>query len=109
MPILPTRGIGQAVAAEAPPGEAAVRGFVDATSRTATGAVPGAQRELPHAGEKNARVVGIHGDVGAAGVLVHEEHSLPGLAAISGAEDAALGLWAESVAECAGENDIRSA
>ena len=54
-----------------------------------------------------ARVVQIHRDVGAAGVLVDEQRLRPRLAAVGRAEDAALRLRAVGVAERAGEHDVR--
>src|SRR2546421_5696076 len=40
----------------------------------------------------DARVFRIHGDIGAASILVDEENALPVLAGISGAKDSTLGL-----------------
>src|SRR4029077_11452798 len=85
---------------------AAVRGFVQAAARPAAGAGPRLEFELPHPSEENARVVGIHGDVGAAGILVDGENLLPVEAAIAGAVDAALGLRPVGVAERAAKDEI---
>jgi len=62
--------------------------------------------QLPHAGEEHARIVRIHGDVRAAGVLVDEQHAVPRSAAVGRSEDAALRLRAVRVAERAGEDDV---
>ena len=54
--------------------------------------------DLPHAGEQDARVVGIHHEARGADVFVHEQHLLPGLAAVLRAVDAALLLRPVGVA-----------
>ncbi len=72
---------------------AAVRALVEAAPGTA-----GAEESRPCAGTATCRrrgcapSCGSRRDVGAAGVVVHEQHLLPGLAAVLRAEDAALGM-----------------
>ena len=62
--------------------------------------------ELPDAGEQNSGVVGIHGDVRGPGVFVHEQHTLPAVAAVLGPEHAALRLWAVAVSLSGGKHDV---
>src|ERR1700693_3390586 len=99
----------QAVTLQALPGGAAVSGLEQAAARPAAGAAPGVNLDLPHAGEKYARIVGVHAHVGATGVFVHEQNLVPSFATISGAEDAALGLRPIGVAQRAGQDDVRIA
>src|SRR6185437_8463355 len=51
---------------------------------------PGAHAELPGAGEHGVGVSWIHAESAAAGFPVHEQRLLPALAAVGGAEHAAL-------------------
>src|SRR5437763_16250948 len=62
--------------------------------------------DLPHSGEENVWIVGIHGYIAAAGVLVHEQGALPGFATVGGAKDAALRLWAIGMAHGTGQHDV---
>jgi hypothetical protein len=50
--------------------------------------------QLPHSGEKNVRIVWIHDQIGAAGILIHFEYLGPALAAVASSKHAALRLWA---------------
>src|SRR5262249_55876440 len=61
---------------------------------------------LPQGGEEHARVARVEADVDGAGVGVLAEHLLPGLAAVGGAVDAALGVGAEGVAQDRGVGDV---
>src|SRR6185295_13375146 len=83
---LPDRRGGQAVAGEARPGRAAVDRLEHTAAGTAAGASPGVDLDLPHAGERQARVAGV-----------------------TGAVDAALLLRTVGVAERAGQHDVRIA
>src|SRR5882672_5414794 len=89
------------------PGEAAVRRFVDAAAWATAFASPGVNLQRPHAGKQNARVAGVHHDLGGAGVLVDKQHALPGLAAVRRAKDAPLRLWSIAVAHGGGEHNVR--
>src|SRR5438067_5753748 len=60
--------------------------------------------DLPHSREENVWIVGIHGHIAAAGALVHKQGALPGFAAVGGAKDAALRLWAIGMAHDAGQH-----
>ncbi len=89
------------------PGVAAVGGF----EKTAAGAgpravFPGALARGPQHGVDGARVGGIEREVDRAGVFVFVEHLLPRVAAIGGAEDAALGVGAVGVTEDGREEAI---
>ena len=75
-------------------------------ARAATGPSPRMDFELPHAGEQHARVVGVHGDVRGAGILVDEEHLLPGPAAIRCPIDPALLLGPVAVPHRGHEDDV---
>src|SRR5205823_422457 len=62
---------------------------------------------LPQRSEQRIGVARIENDVDPAAVAVAEQHPLPGLAAIPGAEDPALVVGPERVAERGDEHDIR--
>src|ERR1700680_989538 len=49
----------------------------------------------------------IEGDIDATSILVFVENLFPGLAAVGGAEDAAIRIRAEGMAQCAHEHDVR--
>src|ERR1041384_2321080 len=99
--------LGEPVAADPLPGGAAVLGDEEPASRAAALPAPGVELELPHSGPEDARVSGVHDQVGRAGRIVDEEHPLPGLPAVHGAVDAALGLRPVAVALGGGEDDVR--
>ena len=98
---------GQAVPFQPRPRRAAVAGDVDRAAGAAGGARPGADGDLPHAGEEGAGVGRIDHQVAGAGLLVHEEHVLPGDAAVERAVDAALGLGRVAVADRRRVDDVR--
>jgi hypothetical protein len=96
----------QSVAGQLLPGQSAVDGFIQPAARSAAGARPGLKFELPHAREKNVRIVRIHDQIGAAGVLIHLQHLRPALAPVAGSKHAALRLRAISMSQCACEHDV---
>jgi len=59
--------------------------------------LPGRTARRPEAGEDDLRVAGIEDEVHASGVFIFVENFLEGLAAVEGAEDAALGVGAVGV------------
>ena len=62
--------------------------------------------DLPRPREERARVLHVHRQARAAGVLVHEEHAVPVLAAVGCAEHTALLLSAGNPAGRAREHDV---
>src|SRR6185295_18481741 len=62
--------------------------------------------DLPRAGEQRPRILRVHRQTRAAGVLVDEEHALPVLAAVGRAEDAALLLRCGDASDRAGKDDV---
>ena len=104
------RQVGQPDAVVGPiqllPGVAAVARDVQAAAGSAAGAPVGVNLELPRPREEVARVDRVERDVGAAGVLVHEEDALPALAAVRGAVDAALLLRAVGMPQRADVDDV---
>src|SRR5437016_7665710 len=96
----------QTMTLQALPCDAAVCRLEQAAARPAAGAAPCVNLDLPHPCKKDSRVVGIHAHVGAARVLVDEEHFIPGLSAVCGAEDAALRLRPVGVAQRARQHDV---
>src|SRR5262249_36721930 len=100
------RRVRQPMLFQALPGHAPIAGFEQTAARTAAVAAPGMDFDLPHAGEQNVRIVGIHCHVAAAGFFIHEQGALPGLAAVGGPKDAALRLRAIGMAHSAGDYDI---
>src|SRR4030095_14864884 len=81
------------------PRVAAVGAAEQAAARTATGNVPEVALGLPHRGEQQARVVGIHREIDRARDVAAIEDPFPGRAAILGAVDAALAVGPEDVAQ----------
>src|SRR6266581_5815545 len=63
--------------------------------------------ERPYAGKQDARIAWIHRNVRTTTVLIHKEHALPMVAAISRAEDTAFLLGTISVPEGARQHDVR--
>src|SRR5260370_14761141 len=94
---------------EALPRDASVDRLEQAAAGPPARPAPRVNLELPHTGEKHARIARVHGDVGAAGVLVNEQRALPALAAVGGAKDAALLLRAVRMPQRAREHDVRIA
>src|SRR5690606_31547586 len=103
---LAVRGLRQAVV-QLRPGDAVVVRDVDAAAGTVAVLRPGTLRDLPGAGNQGIGVGRIHAQAGAAGVRVDEQRALPGLAAVGGAEHAALLLRARGPADGADEHVVR--
>ena len=103
---LADRRLRQTVLGETLPGGAAVDRFEETAAAAAARAAPRVDLDLPHAGEQRARVARVDREVGAAGVLVDEEHALPRAAAVGRAIHAAIRLRPVRVAERAGEHDV---
>ena len=80
------------------PAVAAVVGDVEPRARPAGAEEPGPAPVVPQCGEELVRVGGVHHQLGAAAALVGVEDALPGLAAVGGPEDAALGVLAPLLA-----------
>jgi len=91
---------------EALPGQPAVRRAVDPARGSARDELPGTAHKLPQAGKQHARIARHHHEVGGAGRVVHEQHLLPRLAAVRGAEYAALRIRRPDVTERGHEHDI---
>jgi hypothetical protein len=103
----PHRALGQAgVPGQLGPGVAAVGALPQAGAGAATLQTVGGAAHAPGAGVEDARVGRVHHQVDGAGVLVDEEHALPGLAAVLAAVDAALRVGAEEVAEHRGIDEV---
>src|SRR6185312_8720575 len=88
------------------PGHAVVARGEYAAARTAAVLLPGALGDLPGAGKEYVRVVRVHAQAGAAGILVDEQRAFPGLAAVGGAEHAALLLRRRSTPQRAHEHVV---
>src|SRR5258708_7001614 len=97
---------GQAMLLEPLPCRAAVGGAVQSAAGTTVGHAPGSAASLPERGEQNIGIVRVEGYVDAAGVLIFIEDLLPGLAAIGGAEDTALGVRSIGMAESSYEDYV---
>ncbi len=81
------------------PAVAAVLGAPQAAVLAAAVEGPRLALHLPDGGVEDARVGGVHGQVDGAGAVADVEHLLPARAAVARAEDAALLVGAEDVAE----------
>ena len=88
------------------PRRAAVDGAVDAAARSAAVESPGFALALIGRGEQDLGVLWIHGEIGRAGVLVDEQHLVPGLAAVDRLEYAALGVRTPQMADGGNVHDI---
>ena len=100
------RALGHAVAFDALPGCAVVVRTVETVLVTATVEHPRRAVAFPHCGEEHVGILRIENNVDAAGALVEVENFLPGLAAITGAEDAAFGVRAVGMAESGDQGDV---
>src|SRR6185312_11448720 len=78
------------VARDVRPMRAAVSALVQAAARPTVIQRPGCALRLPHRGIQDVRIARIHHEVDRAGLVIDEENLLPGLAAVSGLEDAAI-------------------
>src|SRR5438105_3426864 len=89
------------------PCRAAVHALEKPTARAA--AVQAVRRavDLPHRGKKHIGVVGIKNNFNAAGFGIAIQHLLPALAAVTAAEDAALGVLSVGVPQRSDEYHIR--
>ena len=98
---------GQAVR-KLPPRSAAVGGFEEAAvgAAVAVAVFPWALARFPKCGVEHVRILGIHFDVRAACVLIPVEDFFPGDAAVGGAKDSALFVWAVGMTEHGGEYAI---
>ena len=85
---------------------AAVGGAVESAAGAAAVHGPEGAPGLPHGGVEDARVVGVHRQVGRAGVLALVQDVVPGLAAVLRPEDAPLGAGAEGVTECGHVHEV---
>ncbi len=61
----------------------------------------------PHSGIQHTRVSGLHHDLAASGLLIHEQRTLPGLSSIGGFIDTAFGVGTKQVPHYCQPNDIR--
>ncbi len=95
--MLPTVALGKA-ARELLPRVAAVGRAPDSPLRTARLESPGLAVHLPEAGVEDPGIARVHAEVRGSRLVADEEDLLPCLAAVSGAEDAALGVGSPHVA-----------
>ena len=100
---------GQAFPIQVFPGVAAIDGLVKSATGTTAGEAPWRARTLPESGEEHIGIVRIEGQVNGASLVILEQNLLPGLAAIAGAEDAAVRIGAISMAERGNIDKIRIA
>src|SRR5712692_4670196 len=105
----PQQPLGQPVAFQALPRRAAVAGAVKPAARPAACQAPGTARGFPERREQHVRIGAVEGDVNPAASLVLVEDLFPRLAAVGGAEDAALGVRPVGVAQRGHEDDLRVA
>ena len=82
--------LGEPVARQALPRRAAVARHPQPAARPAAFQVPRLDLELPHRGEQDVRVPGVHREVGAAGVRVHRQYAVPRFAPVGRAIHAAV-------------------
>ena len=97
------------VAGQRRPGVAAVRGLVQPAVGASARNRPGVAEHLPHGGVQDAGVGGVHRQVYGARLVAHEQHTLPGVAAVAGAEDAPLAVGRPGVAQRRHVHEVRVA
>src|SRR6185437_15689994 len=88
------------------PCASAVHGAENAAAGPSVFQRPGIAAHTPQAGKQDHGIARIHHKGTHAGLVVYEENFLPGLAAISGAEDAALSVGGPGVPEYAYQHNI---
>src|SRR5581483_4055091 len=88
------------------PRSSAIGRAIKTASRSAARHAPGGAPRLPESRKDDVRIVGIEGDVDAAGVFVLVKNLLPGLASVGGAENAALGIRAVGMSQRSDKHDI---
>src|SRR5687767_5938094 len=98
---------GQALSPQPRPRRSAVIRREQSAAGAAAFPGPGLDVDLPHAREEFPRIGRVHVELGAAGVLVHEEHAFPVLTAVLCAVNATLLLRSVGVAQRAREHDVR--
>jgi hypothetical protein len=79
---------------------------VHASAGPAVVVLPGLDVDRPQAREQRARIVRVHRELRAPGVLVHEQRLVPGLAAVRRLEDPALLLRPIGLSDRAGVDDV---
>src|SRR6266699_6138027 len=100
------RAFGHAVAFNAFPGSTVVVRTVETVLVAATVEHPGRAVTFPHRCKKDMGILRVENAVNATGAVVEVKNFLPGFAAIAGAENAALGVFAVGVAESGDEGDV---
>src|SRR5208337_4178284 len=79
----------------------------ETAARTAGFHHPGLAVSLPHAGKENAWIGQVELDINAAGLVIHVENTLPGLATVTGAEDATGWVRSKWMSERGHEHGVR--
>src|ERR1700733_8078262 len=103
----PENARGQAIAAEPRPAHTAVGGAIQSTSRTTAGEIPRLSACLPQRGVDDLRVMWVETHVDRTGLRILVQNLGPGLAAVSRAEHAALGIRTEGMPESGDQHDVR--
>ncbi len=88
------------------PMRAAVGRFIETAAGSAARELPRHALRLPHGGVENARILGIHRQVDAAGRVVDVEDLAPRHSAVGGFENAALGVRLEHVSHGGCVDDV---
>ena len=100
-------GFWQSLTSQALPCRAAIPRHIKATARTSAPPPPSPYKHLPHAGKKNARIIGVHSTIGTAGVLIDKKDSLPGLPPIHCAKNSPFLLRTITMTHCRSKYNIR--
>src|SRR5207249_3278276 len=101
----PAKGLAQG-RSQSHPRRTAVGGLVHAAAWSSAQLSPWMHLHLPRTREQRPRIFRVHRQTRAAGVLVDEQHAVPVLTAVGGAEYAALCLPACHAADRAREDDV---
>src|SRR5438067_5098093 len=89
------------------PCRAAIVRAIETAAGAAVRKRPRHATSLPERSENDIRILRIECDVDPAGVFIFIENLLPGLPAVNGAKDAALGIWTVRMAKRGDENAVR--
>src|SRR6185437_14945449 len=89
------------------PIRAAVGGLVKSASGASADHAVGGAADLIHRGKHHLRILGIHHQIGGAGLVINIENFLPSRATIGGVEYAPLAVRTERMSNCSHINIIR--
>src|SRR5581483_592465 len=103
------RGSRKPMALDLLPGQAVIRGAIQAGARATAGEAPRLAPHLPQRSEHDVRMMRVESKIDRPRITVTVQDSLPSLAAISCSKDSALLIGAKRMAERGDQHDLRVA